>query len=262
MRLLELMQVIEDVVPQNLALDWDNVGLLIGDENADIKKVYIALDATDEVLGDAIEQGADLIITHHPLIFSGMKSVTAEDFIGRRVIGMISNNISYYVMHTNFDVQVMGDLACEYLDIEDCTVLDVTTLDDGVPKGIGCVADLNKPMDLKELGHLCKTAFGLSTVKIFGDAEQHIKKIAIAPGSGKSEVDAAVAAGADVLITGDIDHHTGIDAVARGLVIIDAGHYGLEHIYIEYMTNLIKGIAPEVGVAVAPKKEPFWVISD
>ena len=88
-----------------------------------------------------------------------------------------------------------------------------------------------------------------------------LQRIAISPGSGKSEVDNAIEAGAQVLITGDIDHHTGIDAVARGLAIIDAGHYGLEHIYVEYMAHFIQRIAPGLVVKTAPAKEPFWILS-
>lgn len=260
MRLRDLLQTIEDIIPQSIALDWDNVGLLVGDENADIKKVYIALDATDDVLADASAHGADLIITHHPLIFSGLKRVTAQDFIGRRVMGMIANNIAYYALHTNFDVQVMGDLACEYLDIQGSEILDVTAMDGDVPKGIGCVANLERPMDLEQMANMCKTSFAVSHVKIFGEGTKKISRVAIVPGSGKSEVEAAVKAGADVLITGDIDHHTGIDAVAQGLAIIDAGHYGIEHIFTEYMTNFIQGIAPELQIMTAPIKEPFRIV--
>jgi putative NIF3 family GTP cyclohydrolase 1 type 2 len=87
-----------------------------------------------------------------------------------------------------------------------------------------------------------------------------VQQVAISPGSGKSEVEAALKAGAEVLITGDIDHHTGIDAVAQGLCIIDAGHYGIEHIYIDYMAQFLREIAPHLSVVTAKKQEPFWII--
>ena len=108
---------------------------------------------------------------------------------------------------------------------------------------------------------MCKETFAISSVKVFGEPEQKVSRIAVSPGSGKSEVNNAIAAGAQVLITGDIDHHTGIDAVARELAIIDAGHYGLEHIYVEYMKQFLQEIAPELIVEAAPAKEPFWVLS-
>lgn len=257
MKLSELLHRIEERIPRDYALDWDNVGLLVGDENQEISKVYVALDATDEVVERAINCGADVIMTHHPLIFSGMKQVIRQDFIGARVMDMIKNDVAYYAMHTNFDVQVMGDLAAQYFDLKSWEVLDITSED---KKGIGCVGTMEATASLEEVAMQCKECFGISSVKVFGDHNTKINCVAISPGSGKSEVEAAIAAGADVLITGDIDHHTGIDAWARNLAIIDAGHYGIEHIYIAYMVELLGEIAPEIQVDTEPKKEPFWVI--
>ena len=260
MKLKELIHRIEEKVPATSALSWDNVGLLVGDENQEIHKVYLALDATDEVVEAAISSGADVILTHHPLLFSGLKKVVAQDFIGRRVIDLIFHNIACYAMHTNFDVEVMGNLAAETMGLTNVTVLDATGEDETGVKGIGCVADV-APITLEELAAKCKDAFAISNVKVFGDRAHAIGRVAISPGSGKSEVENAIAAGAQVLITGDIDHHTGIDAVARGLGVIDAGHYGVEHIYVEYMAKFLKEIAPELTVETAPAKEPFWILS-
>lgn len=260
MKLKDLIHRIEEKVPTSSALSWDNVGLLVGDENQEIGTVYVALDATDEVVADAISQGADVILTHHPLLFSGLKQVTVGDFIGNRVIQLISHNVACYAMHTNFDVEVMGNLAAETMGLDSVRVLDATLQEETGNKGIGCVADV-APIALEELAEKCREAFAISNVKVFGDRKQSIRRIAISPGSGKSEVENAIEAGTQVLITGDIDHHTGIDAVARGLAIIDAGHYGLEHIYVEYMAQLLQEIAPELVVKLAPAKEPFWILS-
>ena len=260
MKLKDLIHRIEEKIPTSSALSWDNVGLLVGDENREIHRVYVALDATDEVIADAIAQEADVILTHHPLLFSGLKQVTTGDFIGKRVIQLISHNVACYAMHTNFDVEVMGGLAAETMGLDPVRVLDATGQDETEIKGIGCVADV-AAISLEELAEKCREAFAISNVKVFGDRTQNIRRIAISPGSGKSEVDNAIEAGAQVLITGDIDHHTGIDAVARGLAIIDAGHYGLEHIYVEYMAHFIQRIAPELAVKTAPAKEPFWILS-
>lgn len=260
MKLKDLIHKIEERVPTTSALSWDNVGLLVGDENQEIHKVYVALDATDEVVEDATEKGADLILTHHPLVFSGLKQVVASDFIGRRVMQMISSNVSCYAMHTNFDVEIMGNLAAKIMGLTEVEVLEPTLDDAGEAKGIGCVADIT-PTNLKALAKMCKETFAISSVKVFGEPEQKVSRIAVSPGSGKSEVNNAIAAGAQVLITGDIDHHTGIDAVAQNLAIIDAGHYGLEHIYVEYMKQFLQEIAPELIVEAAPAKEPFWVLS-
>ena len=103
---------------------------------------------------------------------------------------------------------------------------------DGSPQGIGRVADLEDPICLQECCELVKAKYELEAVKVFGDPSAEIRRVAISPGAGKSMVSAAFAAHADVLITGDIDHHTGIDAVAQGLMIIDGGHYGIEKIFV------------------------------
>ena len=122
----EIMQVIEASYPRNAALDFDNVGLLAGRAEKEVNRVYLALDATDAVIDRAVEAGADMLITHHPLIFSPIKKVTDEDFIGQRVVKLIRNDLSYYAMHTNYDVLGMAPLSEKILEIKDAEVLDET----------------------------------------------------------------------------------------------------------------------------------------
>ena len=100
----EIMRVIEATYPKDAALDFDNVGLLVGRSEKEVNRIYLALDATDSVIESAEKAGADMLITHHPLIFTPLKKVTDEDFVSRRVLKLISNVIAYYAMHTNYDV--------------------------------------------------------------------------------------------------------------------------------------------------------------
>lgn len=260
MILQEVIRILEEQSPVSYALDWDNVGLLAGDCNKEIKKIYIALDATDEAIEEAVEAGADLLLTHHPLIFKGIRRVTADDFIGRRLIRLISNDIAYYAMHTNFDVKGMADLAAAMLGLECYEVLDVTAFSDGREEGIGRAGDLMEPMTLECCAAFVKAAFSLQHVKVFGNKDRMIRKAAVAPGSGKSEIGNAIARQADVLITGDIDHHDGIDAVARGLCVIDAGHYGLEHIFVRYMKEYLEKRCGELEVAAQEAAFPYSIM--
>ena len=241
----DIIKIIEQDYSPRYALSWDNVGLLAGRDDKEVAKIYVALDATDEVVDEAILAGADMLVTHHPLIFSGMKQVNNQNFIGRRLVKLIQHDISYYAMHTNYDVKGMADLAADYLKLENCQILDVTGENEsGEPEGIGRVGEIPSASDNDEqrneisLADYCeevKKAFALDTVKVFGDLKQNVHRVAICPGSGKSDIDQAIAAGADVYVTGDIGHHEGIDALARGLNIIDAGHYeGGAHIYRRY----------------------------
>ncbi|MCR5546484.1 MAG: Nif3-like dinuclear metal center hexameric protein [Lachnospiraceae bacterium] len=257
----ELVELLEEIAPSKDALEWDNVGLLVGDRDWKVTKVYIALDATDEVIDHAIEKGADMIITHHPLIFSKMNRVVANDFIGRRVIKLIEHHIAYYAMHTNFDIHGMGELAEKRLGLSHTIALDPCEIDGEVDvnTGIGRLGSLlDETVTLKEYALRVKEAFRLPYVQVFGDENQVIGTVAISPGSGKSEIDQAIRFGADVLVTGDIDHHSGIDAVARNLSIIDAGHYGIEHIFIEHIAMYLKG-KTAIDIFEEPISMPYWL---
>ena len=256
----KVIELLEKQSPKSYACDWDNVGLLVGREDKEIQKIYIALDATDEAIEEAIANGADMLLTHHPMIFKGMKRVTQEDFIGRRIIRLIQNDMVYYAMHTNFDVMGMADLAADYLGISDTRVLEITSVSETGEEGIGRYGSLKKEMTVRECCEEVKQAFSLENVKVFGDLERQVKTAAISPGSGKSVISNALQAGVDVLITGDIDHHEGIDAVAQNMTVIDAGHYGVEHIFIPYMEQYLKREAKELEIAVQPLTFPFQII--
>lgn len=260
MKCAEFINLLEQQAAESYACAWDNVGLLVGSREKEIKKAYLALDATDEAITQAVAAGADLLLTHHPLIFQGMKRITEEDFIGRRVIALIRADMAYYVMHTNFDVMGMARLAADKLGFSDDVPLEVTCVEDGVAHGIGRVGNLAHPMTLAQCCAHVKQVFGLEHVKVFGDLTRTVRYAAVCPGAGKSDVQHALDAGAQVYITGDIDHHTGIDAAACGMAVIDAGHYGIEHIFIPYMEQFLRSHAPNVEVVAQGRIEPFRMI--
>lgn len=256
----EIVQVIEATYPKDAAMDFDNVGLLAGRSEKEVSRVYIALDATDAVIDSAVAAGADMLITHHPLIFSPLKKVTDEDFVSRRIVKLIQNDIAYYAMHTNYDVLGMAQLSEKILGIRDTEVLDITMEKDGKPEGIGRVGELEKPMTLEECCLYIKHKLNLGSLKVFGDMQTEVSRLAISPGSGKTAVAAAVAKGADVLVTGDIGHHDGLDAVEQGLAVIDAGHYGTEYIFIEDMKRFLGEKLPVLDIMTTPVIHPFQVV--
>lgn len=251
---------LEELSPKRFALSFDNVGLLVGRYDKDVKTIYIALDATDEVIDAAIECEADMLITHHPMIFSAIKSVRADDFIGRRIIKLAKYDISYYAMHTNFDVMGMADAAADEIDLIERDVLQVTYEDEIGAEGIGRIGRLREEKSLIELCDFVKERFMLDTVKVFGDPDRLCNICAISPGSGKSMIKYAIEKGADVIITGDIDHHEGIDSVAQGLCVIDAGHFGIEKIFVPYMEEFIRREMPEIKVYTHEMTSPFMVL--
>ena len=252
----DVMAVIEGSYARRYAMEWDNVGLLVGRDDKEIERIYVALDAGDEVIAEAARLGADLLVTHHPLIFGGMKQITNQDFIGRRVLELARRDISYYAMHTNYDVMGMAELAASFLELTDTFVLEEVF--DG--EGIGRVGSLPQEMSLRECAELVKERFHLPNVKIFGDLNKTVKIAALSPGAGKSMAKPALLSGADVLITGDIDHHTGIDMEDCGMAIIDAGHYGIEHIFIEDLRKFLESNFPELAVYTEAVRQPFVVL--
>lgn len=254
----DIIKLIERTYPKNAALEWDNVGLLVGRMGKEVQKIYVALDASDEVITDAIAKGADMLVTHHPLIFEPMKTITDEYFIGDRVVKLLQHDISYYAMHTNYDVLAMAELSGTILGLQDTEALELTEPEAG--EGIGRVGCLSKEMTLQCCCELVKEKFHLDNVKVFGDLNTIVKRVAVSPGSGKHMSGLAVEKGAEVFITGDIDHHEGIDAVAQGLAIIDAGHYGLEQIFIGDIAEYLQKNLENIDIITADIRQPFQII--
>lgn len=257
----EVTEKLEMLCPRSFAESWDNVGLLAGRYGKEIHKVMLAVDASDRVVEEAVREGADLLLTHHPLIFSPKKNVNDGDFVGRRLVKLLGNDICYYAMHTNFDVLCMAEAAADKIRLEDRQVLDVTKQEESRTEGIGRTGKLPSRISLYECAQMVKDVFALKSVKIFGSRERMLERAAICPGSGKSVIEKAAEMEADVLITGDIDHHSGIDAMAMGLSIIDAGHYGLEKIFVPYMEEFLEKECGTLTVMRGQEESPFWVLS-
>ncbi len=256
MKCKEIISFLEQELPVKYAVPGDRTGFQVGDSEKEVYHIYVAMDATEEVIDEAIRLGADMLLTHHPMIFSPLATVTTDSFQGRRIIKMIENGLCYMSTHTNYDSCRMADLAAERLKLEDTKVLEEVA--DGI--GIGKVGTLPKKMTVRECALYVKEKFHIPTVRFFGDGERQVSLAAICPGSGRSVLGFCHRLGAEVFITGDIDHHTGIDQLDDDLPIIDAGHYGVEHIYIEDMRNLLSEKCPEVKVTAAKIKHPFEVV--
>ncbi len=256
MRCKEIIQLLEQQFPVKYAVQGDKTGFAVGDRDKEVTHIFVAVDATDENIEEAIRTGADMLLTHHPMLYSPLATITTDTFNGRRVIKMIENGLCYMSTHTNYDSCRMADLAAERLSLTECQVLEEVA--DGI--GIGKVGKLPKEMTLRECALYVKEKFQIPSVKFFGDGEQKVNVAAICPGSGRSVIGFCHEKGAQVFITGDIDHHTGLDQWDDALPIIDAGHYGVEHIYIEDMYRFLMENCPEVKVTKAKIKHPFEVV--
>lgn len=252
MQCQDIVKLLDALSPKKYACDWDNVGLLVGRRKKEVHKILVALDASKEVISYAVENGYDMLVTHHPMIFSSVKKVNEDDFVSEKILTLAEHQISYYAMHTNFDaVGGMADLAAgpEYLNLSDTSPIDFCDVDGGT-EGMGRYGKLPQLMTAKEVAELVKEKFHMDFVMLYQSKEQKDKKfdrIAVMPGAGKSEMQAVKKEGYDLYLTGDYGHHSGLDAMDMGMTVIDATHFGLEHIFIEYIENYLK---EQIGDAV------------
>lgn len=259
----EILEQLYKLMPKNYAVDWDNVGLLAGRSDKEVKKIFITLDVKSSSIDKAIAEGADLIITHHPLIFRGLHTVNDMDSVGRRLLRLIQHDISYIAMHTNFDVAscCMADICADKLGISEGAPLEVLQQEDGKELGIGKVGVLEKEISFDALAKRLQKEFALDSIDVYGMelGKKAFQKIAVSPGSGKGMYKYALKKGADILITGDITHHEGIDAAEDGMMIIDAGHYGLESVFIDDMEKKLQGVG-EFEIIKEYQKSPRYTI--
>lgn len=257
MKAREIVNILNDLCPIEKACAWDNPGMHIGHWDKEVNNVLITVDCDDATVSYAIDNNVDMIIAHHPLLFGGIKQINDSSFMGKRVLSLIENGINCYCMHTNFDIAGgMAEEAARRIELCDCSPLEET----GETLGIGKIGVLTKALSVTDLCNRVKASFGLSNVILYGNCDDKVLRVAISPGSGKDMIELAINKGAEVLITGDITYHYGIDAVAAGLRIIDAGHYGIEHIFIELVQKYLCDNCQGINVIPMPINNPQKII--
>lgn len=246
MKCKEIIGMLETLAPLAYQEKWDNCGLLLGDEKKTVHTVLIAVDPTSNVIEQAISKKVDLLITHHPLVFSPMKNVRADDFIGRRVMDLIRHGICYYAMHTNFDIAAMATHAADRLHLVGARPLEPLSGSEG--QGVGRTGYLAEETTVQSLIQLVKKEFGLDYVRVAGETDRVVSHVGILPGSGDDLLEAAIREGVEVYISGDMDHHSGIDGAERGITIIDAGHFGTEQIMPDYVRSYLQNQMKHQGI--------------
>ena len=242
---MKFKSIFENDFPVDLAYSWDNVGLQIGTLNKEVTKILVSLDLTLEIAEEAIKKGAELILVHHPLIFSGIKAIKTDSFQGNIIEKLIKNNIAVYVAHTNFDISNIGmnKILADILELNNQSIIEYTT----DTEGLGRIGDLENPIKLKEYISHIKGIFHLDTVKLIGDFNKTIKRVAISGGSGSSIITKAKMQKADLYISGDITYHHALDAQAIGLNVLDVGH-NIEKFSLKYLVDILieKGVNCEL----------------
>ncbi|MPV50008.1 Nif3-like dinuclear metal center hexameric protein [Pseudactinotalea sp. HY160] len=224
--------------PESTAQGWDAVGLTVGDPAAAVRRVLVAVDIDPTVVAEALEWGADLLLTHHPLFLSGTTTVAATTPKGRMVHDLIGAGVALYTAHTNADIAPGGvnDSLAELLGLADTVPLEVlepVEHPDAHPgSGIGRVGTLAEPLSLRGFGELVAGRLPATEhgVRIHGDLDRSISRVAVCGGSGDSYLDAARRAGVDAYLTADLRHHRAAEAGAMpgAPALVDVAHYASE----------------------------------
>ncbi|MGB9841005.1 Nif3-like dinuclear metal center hexameric protein [Thermovenabulum sp.] len=361
-----IINILEKLAPKNLAFDWDNTGIQIGDYNKEVKKILIALSVTEDVVEYAYQKDFDMVVAHHPLIFKPLRNVRKDQLLGKIIYKAIKKDITIYSAHTNLDVAEEGvnDILAHLLGLERIEILketyteplkkivvfvpegyedniveamgnagagfigkysncsfkvkgegtfkpeeganpfigkkgklekvnefrietiapenkvkgvinavlkvhpyeevayDVYPMDkEGKKYGIGRIGFLKQEMSLEEFARLVKDKLDLSAIKVVGELNKKVKKIAVCGGAGSDLIGTAIFKNADVFVTGDVKYHDALDAFMHGIAVIDAGHSATEKIVLnkikEYIEKSLDEINQEAYIEVYMEKEIF-----
>lgn len=251
MNLVEIIKFFEIKYPKELAYEWDNVGLQVGTLNTKAKKILISLDLTKEVVKEAIQLKANMILTHHPLMFKAMDKIIFDSPRGWIIKNLIKHNITVYSAHTNYDVADggMNDTLAAALKLENVKLLDPI---DDIGR-YGTMAETDFPSFISNV----KNVFNLETVKVIGRTDRLIKTVGISGGSGSKHMYEAKKVGCDVYLTGDITYHTALDGVALGITLIDVGHH-IEEIFVPKIKKELESEFPDIEfIASSVNTNPY-----
>ena len=247
MKIKEIVDALERFAPLPLQDGFDNAGLQIGLTDAEVTGALLCLDVTEAVLDEAIGQGYNLVISHHPLIFKGYKSITGKDYVERCILKAIKNGIVIYSAHTNLDNAQGG---VNYKIAEKIVLKNVRILepkDDGVQAGAGAIGELEKEEDEKKFLERIKQTFEVKCLRHNRWNQRLIKTVALCGGAGAFLITSAIRQHADVFITGEIKYHDYFNYDSE-ILLAEIGHYESEQYTQEIFYQLIRDLFPNLAV--------------
>jgi len=239
----EIEQCLYELAPKAGAMEWDNVGQLLGDPRQEVSRVLVALDITEAVADEAIAQGCGLIVSHHPVMnckWLPVQSVRADTPQGHLLMKLLTNGVAAICMHTNLDVAKGG--------VNDCLAETLKLIDPGPlgdPEGLCRMGRLKSPMPLQEFASFVCKALNSNGVR-FADAGRPVSRVAVGGGACGDYQQAAIDAGCDTFVTADLSYHDFLDGKGRGLNLIDAGHFPTEDPVCEKLVFYLTARFPEL----------------
>ena len=261
MKAQELFDLIEQYAPLRYQESYDNAGIQVGDAQAEVTGVLLCTDVTDAVLDEAVERGMNVVMSHHPLIFHGLKKIAGRTAVERMVAKAIKHDITIYSAHTNMDNTPADGVSVHMarkLGLTDVELLDAHTdagpaLPDVPPLyGSGVVGNI-EAVPAGELLERVKRVFAVPTVRFSGDTGAMVTRVALCGGAGSFLIDKAIAAGADIFLTGDMKYHD-FQGHEHEIVLADIGHYESEQYTKEIFFDIIQKKSPTFAVAFAQQE--------
>ena len=268
----DIMLMLEEISPTYLAEDWDNVGLQIGAMGWPVNKIWVTLDPLFPIIKKACQENVDLLITHHPLFFKPLMNLDIGTVMGGIVAACIRNNLSVYSAHTNFDSVRGGlnDILADRIGLSNCRVLDDAKImkkeSDGC-HGIGRIGVLPQSVKLNQLAISLKKRMHLKAIRMVGDPDLVVTKVAICTGSGAGLLDKFISSEAQLYISGDIKYHDAISVLEHGKGIIDLGHFASEQIMLDVVAKRLRKRVqsltshPIIVEACHLEQDPFTILT-
>jgi dinuclear metal center YbgI/SA1388 family protein len=271
----DIIAVVEQIAPLDLAEQWDNCGLQVGSHSQQVQRVWVALDPLLPVVESAADQGVDLIITHHPLLFRSVKSIDLESAIGKVIATAVEHRIALYAAHTNLDSAHYGinTRLADLLELSGLEPLIPTEVDsqhapgrvEAPQTGLGRIGWLDPPRTVGELAESVKRCLNLASVRIAGDTNLKVRRAAVCSGAGSSLMEAFLFSDAQVYVSGDLRYHDARAAEEAGRALIDVGHFASEQIVIDSLVEQLRQVAKNAkwGVTIEPcrlERDPFTIV--
>lgn len=247
MKVYEICEELEKIAPLMRQAQWDNSGLIIGNYGDEIRKVLICLDVSEEIMSYAFDNGYNFVISHHPLIFKGVKRITDDDQIQKIILSAIANRISIYAMHTNYDFadNSMNDYIAGIIGLKDIRGFGLEPLKKFY---LGRIGTVREGIRMRALAGLVKDRLQIENLSYTGNDDRIVYDVLIQTGALDPELYDLKKGDVDVIITGDVKYHLARELIEKNIYVIDAGHFGTEIIFSGVLSDQLRKKLPDVTI--------------
>ena len=246
MKINKVLEILNEWAPEADAQEWDNVGLLIGSEEDELTGILVALDVTEAIANEAKESGSNLIITHHPIIFSPLYTLKRNEYPASVIVQLIKNDLSLYTMHTNLDIAESGvnETLADKLKLK-----GIKPFDDSEIGALGRIGELQSEVRMGDFLKELKSVLEVESLTYKGDTSKLIKRVALCSGAGGSFIETAIRMNADVYVSSDFKHSNWLEAGER-IALVNAGHFESEEVVLDSIIDKLERKMDEVDISI------------